>query len=169
MPRNSTGGATRAAAAWRTGRALLARSREPSGCGWETGSRSLAKLNARIDGVRRWADACPRQIEVARWLEQDGSLDALEMTAGEVRCLNPIVSVQQRARRCAESSSRRGDAATGAPGIPGTMPVLFPVAQLPLHRRLPALPRRSKSIRSRRSCLECRMILHSDGMHETVR
>jgi 2,4-dienoyl-CoA reductase-like NADH-dependent reductase (Old Yellow Enzyme family) len=47
----------------------------------------VAKLNLD-DGVRRGLQL-DESIEVARWLEQDGSLDALEMTAGS-SLLNPM-------------------------------------------------------------------------------
>jgi 2,4-dienoyl-CoA reductase-like NADH-dependent reductase (Old Yellow Enzyme family) len=47
----------------------------------------IAKLNLE-DGVRR-GFAIEESIQVARWLEQDGSLDALEMTAGS-SLLNPM-------------------------------------------------------------------------------
>jgi 2,4-dienoyl-CoA reductase-like NADH-dependent reductase (Old Yellow Enzyme family) len=47
----------------------------------------IAKLNLD-DGVRRGL-GLPEAVEVARWLEQDGSLDALEMTAGS-SLLNPM-------------------------------------------------------------------------------
>ncbi len=47
----------------------------------------LAKLNLD-DGVRRGLHL-DEAIQVARWLEQDGSLDALEMTAGS-SLLNPM-------------------------------------------------------------------------------
>jgi 2,4-dienoyl-CoA reductase-like NADH-dependent reductase (Old Yellow Enzyme family) len=47
----------------------------------------LAKLNLD-DGVRRGLHL-DESIQVARWLEQDGSLDALEMTAGS-SLLNPM-------------------------------------------------------------------------------
>ena len=47
----------------------------------------LAKLNMD-DGVRRGL-RLGEAIQVARWLEQDGSLDALEMTAGS-SLLNPM-------------------------------------------------------------------------------
>jgi 2,4-dienoyl-CoA reductase-like NADH-dependent reductase (Old Yellow Enzyme family) len=47
----------------------------------------LAKLNMD-DGVRRGL-RLPEAIQVARWLEADGSLDALEMTAGS-SLLNPM-------------------------------------------------------------------------------
>jgi 2,4-dienoyl-CoA reductase-like NADH-dependent reductase (Old Yellow Enzyme family) len=47
----------------------------------------LAKLNMD-DGVRRGLHL-DEAVQVARWLEQDGSLDALEMTAGS-SLLNPM-------------------------------------------------------------------------------
>jgi 2,4-dienoyl-CoA reductase-like NADH-dependent reductase (Old Yellow Enzyme family) len=47
----------------------------------------IAKLNLE-DGVRRGLQL-EESIQVARWLEQDGSLDALEMTAGS-SLLNPM-------------------------------------------------------------------------------
>lgn len=47
----------------------------------------VAKLNMD-DGVRRGLHL-PESIQVARWLEQDGSLDALELTAGS-SLLNPM-------------------------------------------------------------------------------
>ncbi len=47
----------------------------------------IAKLNLE-DGVRR-GFAIEESIQVAQWLEQDGSLDALEMTAGS-SLLNPM-------------------------------------------------------------------------------
>jgi 2,4-dienoyl-CoA reductase-like NADH-dependent reductase (Old Yellow Enzyme family) len=47
----------------------------------------LAKLNLE-DGVRR-GFSLPESIEVARWIDADGSLDALEMTAGS-SLLNPM-------------------------------------------------------------------------------
>jgi 2,4-dienoyl-CoA reductase-like NADH-dependent reductase (Old Yellow Enzyme family) len=47
----------------------------------------LAKLNLD-DGVRRGLHL-NESVQVARWLEQDGSLDALEMTAGS-SLLNPM-------------------------------------------------------------------------------
>jgi 2,4-dienoyl-CoA reductase-like NADH-dependent reductase (Old Yellow Enzyme family) len=47
----------------------------------------IAKLNMD-DGVRRGL-LLPESIQVARWLEKDGSLDALEMTAGS-SLLNPM-------------------------------------------------------------------------------
>ena len=47
----------------------------------------LAKLNLD-DGVRRGLHL-DESVQVARWLEQDGSLDALEMTAGS-SLLNPM-------------------------------------------------------------------------------
>jgi 2,4-dienoyl-CoA reductase-like NADH-dependent reductase (Old Yellow Enzyme family) len=47
----------------------------------------LAKLNMD-DGVRRGLHLA-EAIQVARWLEQDGSLDALELTAGS-SLLNPM-------------------------------------------------------------------------------
>jgi 2,4-dienoyl-CoA reductase-like NADH-dependent reductase (Old Yellow Enzyme family) len=47
----------------------------------------VAKLNLE-DGVRR-GFALDESVQVAQWLEQDGSLDALEMTAGS-SLLNPM-------------------------------------------------------------------------------
>ena len=47
----------------------------------------LAKLNLE-DGVRR-GFSLPESVQVAQWLEADGSLDALEMTAGS-SLLNPM-------------------------------------------------------------------------------
>jgi len=47
----------------------------------------LAKLNLE-DGVRR-GFGLPESIQLAQWLEADGSLDALEMTAGS-SLLNPM-------------------------------------------------------------------------------
>jgi 2,4-dienoyl-CoA reductase-like NADH-dependent reductase (Old Yellow Enzyme family) len=47
----------------------------------------IAKLNLE-DGVRRGLGIA-ESIQVARWLEADGSLDALEMTAGS-SLLNPM-------------------------------------------------------------------------------
>jgi 2,4-dienoyl-CoA reductase-like NADH-dependent reductase (Old Yellow Enzyme family) len=47
----------------------------------------IAKLNLE-DGVRR-GFALDESVQVAQWLEQDGSLDALEMTAGS-SLLNPM-------------------------------------------------------------------------------
>jgi len=47
----------------------------------------LAKLNLE-DGVRR-GFSLPESVQVAQWLEVDGSLDALEMTAGS-SLLNPM-------------------------------------------------------------------------------
>jgi 2,4-dienoyl-CoA reductase-like NADH-dependent reductase (Old Yellow Enzyme family) len=47
----------------------------------------IAKLNMD-DGVRRGLQL-PEAVRVAQWLEQDGSLDALEMTAGS-SLLNPM-------------------------------------------------------------------------------
>ena len=54
---------------------------------WATGSRSLAKLNMD-DGVPGgfWLDEA---VTVSRWLEESGTLDALELTAGS-SLLNPM-------------------------------------------------------------------------------
>jgi 2,4-dienoyl-CoA reductase-like NADH-dependent reductase (Old Yellow Enzyme family) len=47
----------------------------------------VAKLNME-DGARR-GFALPESVEVAQWFEQDGSVDALELTAGS-SLLNPM-------------------------------------------------------------------------------
>lgn len=62
----------------------------------------IAKLNMD-DGVRRGL-CIGEALQVARWLEEDGSLDALEMTAGS-SLLNPMYLFKGRPR-CANSPRR---------------------------------------------------------------
>jgi 2,4-dienoyl-CoA reductase-like NADH-dependent reductase (Old Yellow Enzyme family) len=71
---------------------------------------TVAKLNVD-DGVRRGLQP-PEAIQVARWLEADGSLDALEMTAGS-SLLNPMYLFKGPAPRKEFAAAMREPVRTG--------------------------------------------------------
>jgi 2,4-dienoyl-CoA reductase-like NADH-dependent reductase (Old Yellow Enzyme family) len=70
----------------------------------------LAKLNLE-DGVRRGLQL-EESVQVARWLEQDGSIDALEMTAGS-SLLNPMYLFKGPAPLAEFAAAMREPARTG--------------------------------------------------------
>ena len=90
----------------------------------------MAKLNLD-DGVRRGL-RIDEAIQVAHWLDADGSLDALEMTAG-TSLLNPMYLFKGPAPLKEFAAAMREPVRTGV-----RLVRTHPAAQLPLRRRLPA-------------------------------